>query len=54
MLYPFKMKTETLLENEFHHDGRGPKLQRVVWAHNGVILIGFEYYNPKDVYEKKY
>ena len=47
------MKTESLLENEFHHDGRGPELQKVIWAHNGVILKGFEYYNPEDVYEEK-
>lgn len=45
------MKTEPLLENEFHRDGRGPELQRTVWIHNGVILKGFEYYNPEDVYE---
>lgn len=47
------MKTESLLENEFHHDGRGPELQRVIWTHEGVILKGFEYYNPEDVYEEK-
>ncbi|KPJ96464.1 MAG: hypothetical protein AMJ53_00675 [Gammaproteobacteria bacterium SG8_11] len=47
------MKTEALLENEFHHDGRGPELQRTVWVHNGVILKGFEYYNPEDVYEEE-
>ena len=43
---------EPILENEFHHDGRGPELQRVVWTHEGVILKGFEYYNPEDVYEE--
>ena len=47
------MKTEALLEKEFHHDGRGPELQRVIWAHKGVILKGFEYYNPEDVYEEE-
>ena len=47
------MKTVALLENEFHHDGRGPELQCVVWVHNGVILKGFEYYNPEDVYEEE-
>lgn len=48
------MNTEILLEHEFHHDGRGPELQRVVWIHNGVILRGFEYYNPEDAYEEEY
>jgi len=43
---------EPILENEFHHDGRGPELQRVVWAYEGKILKGFEYYNPEDVYEE--
>lgn len=44
------MKIETLLETEFHHDGRGPELQRAVWSDSGVILKGFEYFNPEDVY----
>ena len=47
------MKTATLLENEFHHDGRGPELQRVVWAYEGKLLRGFEYYNPEDIYKGK-
>ena len=38
-------------ERDFYHDGRGPELQRVRWKHNGVILHGFEFYNPGDVYE---
>jgi len=50
---PFNMKTETLLENEFQYDGRGPALQRAVWFRNGVILKGFEYYNPEDVYDEE-
>ncbi len=47
------MKIESLLENKFYHDGRGPELQRTVWGRNGVILKGFEYYNPDDLYEKE-
>ena len=46
------MKVTAMLETEFHHDGRGPELQRVVWANEGIILKGFEYYNPEDVYEE--
>lgn len=47
------METTTLLESEFHHNGRGPELQRVVWAFDGKILQGFEYYNPEDTYEEE-
>ncbi len=39
---------EAILESEFHHDGRGPELQRVVWS--SATPLGFEYYNPEDVY----
>jgi hypothetical protein len=42
------MKTTALLEEEFHHDGKGPGLERVIWSHGGVILKGFEYLNPED------
>lgn len=45
------MKPLPTLENVFYHDGRGPELQRVVWSHGGKILVGFEYFNPDDVYE---
>lgn len=48
------MKPRTVLEQSFYHDGRGPELQRVIWAHNGIILIGFEYFNPDDVYEPEH
>ncbi len=48
------MKIEPILENEFHHDGRGPELQKVIWARNGVVLRGFEYYNPKDTYDEEH
>ncbi|GAB1265684.1 MAG: hypothetical protein K6L75_02925 [Cellvibrionaceae bacterium] len=44
------MKTEPILESVFYHDGRGPELQKVIWGHNGVVLIGFEYFNPDDEY----
>lgn len=47
------MEIYTLLESMFHHDGRGPELQRVVWAYDGKILQGFEYYNPEDAYEEE-
>ena len=47
------MKATAILEAEFHHDGRGPELQRVVWDYGGKNLKGFEYYNPEDVYEEE-
>ena len=47
------MQTIALFENEFHHEGRGPELQRVVWSQNGIILKGFEYYNPEDVFDEE-
>ncbi|MEN8133184.1 MAG: hypothetical protein ABFS45_23995 [Pseudomonadota bacterium] len=50
---PLKMEISTLLESKFHYDGRGPELQRVVWAYDGKILQGFEYYNPEDAYEEE-
>ena len=40
-----------LLESEFHHDGRGPELQAIIWR--GAVLVGFEYFNPEDVYEEE-
>ena len=42
------MKTTAILEDEFHHDGKGPSLERAIWSHGGIILKGFEYYNPED------
>lgn len=39
-----------VFEDNFYHDGRGPELQKVHWKHNGAVLIGFEYFNPNDVY----
>ena len=42
------MRTRAILENVFYHDGRGPELQRVRWGNKGVVLRGFEYYNPDD------
>jgi hypothetical protein len=47
------METTNLLESEFHHDGRRPELQRVVWAFDGKIPQGFDYYNPEDTYEEE-
>ncbi len=47
------MKTKPILENEFYHDGRGPELQCVRWGMKGVILKGFEYYNPDDEYKEE-
>jgi hypothetical protein len=45
-------KIEPVLENEFYHDGRGPELQRAVWKSSGTVLVGFEYFNPDDIYEE--
>lgn len=44
------MSIEPFLESDFYHDGRGPELQKVRWKSNGVILVGFEYFNPDDEY----
>ena len=44
------MSINPILESEFYHDGRGPELQKVRWKSNGVILHGFEYFNPDDKY----
>jgi hypothetical protein len=44
------MSNKPILEGDFYHDGRGPELQKVRWKSNGVILAGFEYYNPDDEY----
>lgn len=43
---------KTILEDKFYHDGRGPDLQRVVWGRRGAELVGFEYFNPDDDYER--
>lgn len=47
------MKTRSILDSHFYHDGRGPELQRVIWRNNGVTLVGFEFYNPGDIYDEK-
>jgi len=47
------MEKIALFEIEFHHEGRGPELQRVVWSKDGITLKGFEYYNPDDVFEEE-
>ncbi len=47
------MKTNPILEEHFYHDGRGPELQNVRWRLNGVIPVGFEYYNPDDPYNEE-
>ncbi|GGI93485.1 hypothetical protein [Shewanella gelidii] len=44
------MKLNPVLEQYFYHEGRGPELQNVRWKNNGVVLFGFEYYNPDDTY----
>jgi hypothetical protein len=46
------MNSKPIFEREFYHDGRGPELQRVIWGMNGVVLRGFEYYNPNDEYKE--
>lgn len=47
------VNAKPVLEDSFYHDGRGPELQDVVWSKNGVCLVGFEYFNPDDVYEDR-
>jgi hypothetical protein len=37
-----------VLKEAFHHEGRGPELQRVIWGNSAPM--GFEYFNPEDVY----
>ena len=42
------MKPIPVLESDFYHDGRGPELERIVFANNGRRLVGFEYINPDE------
>ena len=51
--FPHEMKILSQLESRFHNNGHGPELQRVVWAYDGKILQGFEYYNPEDPYTEE-
>jgi hypothetical protein len=51
--FSIEMKISSLLESRFHKNRRGPELQRVVWAYDGKILQGFEYYNPEDSYSEE-
>ncbi|WP_444922928.1 hypothetical protein ACJJH9_12145 [Microbulbifer sp. DLAB2-AF] len=44
------MSNNPVMEEFFYHDGRGPELQKVLWKAKGVILAGFEYFNPDDEY----
>jgi len=39
-------------KDQFHHDGRGPELMRVIWSPKGDHLSGFEYFNPEDPYDE--
>lgn len=48
VLEPEFRRMKPILEAEFHHDGRGPELQRVIWGHANPK--GFEYFNPEDEY----
>ncbi len=47
------MSINPVLENEFYHDGRGPALQNARWRGGGVMLAGFEYFNPGDAYNRE-
>jgi len=47
------MRIIPLFENEFYHDGRGPSLINVLWIQKGVILKGFEFYNPDDEHSEE-
>jgi hypothetical protein len=49
--FMFNLKKEQpipLLEESFHHDGRGPELQKVIYHNKGMFPKGFEYFNPED------
>ena len=46
-------KIETVYEDQFYCDGRGPELKTVVWRKKGISLHGFEYFNPDDVFDDK-
>ena len=43
-----------VLREEFHHDGRGPELQRVHYCDRGATIQAIDYFNPEDVYEPVY
>jgi len=44
------MRTEPIHTDLFYHEGRGPELQRTIWTRKGIVLSGFEYFNPDDEY----
>ncbi len=50
MLCTNHMNLKPILEEHFYYDGRGPELQVVVWGRSGIVLAGFEYFNPHDTY----
>lgn len=35
-----------LFSDQFFHNGRGPVLERVHWAHHGAVLAAIDYFNP--------
>jgi hypothetical protein len=44
------MKVQPILVNQFHHEGRGPELQKVHYGGRGNILVAIDYFNPEDEY----
>ena len=43
---------EPVFVEHFYHDGRGPELREVYWANRGRTLVGIDYFNPDDDYDK--
>ena len=37
----------------FFHEGRGPELQAVHWAHQGRVLRAIDYFTPVDVHDPR-
>jgi hypothetical protein len=42
------MNLKPILRESFYHDGRGPELQKVHYAGNGIVLKAIDYFNPDD------
>jgi hypothetical protein len=44
------MSIEPVLREWFHHDGRGPGLQKVHYSGRGATIEAIDYFNPNDEY----
>jgi hypothetical protein len=47
-----KNQIKPILTDLFHHDGRGPELQKIHYFNRGIHIQAVEYYNPEDAYDE--